>query len=477
MKSKIQSNKYSAPINQRGKVDFQSHEGLRGAASIWILLFHSILFSKLIPDQKSIDFQGSSIMPLFFMLSGFSLAAAYGSSKYILNDTWWRFFLIGRGTSSSTVLSSSSEEKDEVEIKAFNFSAFYRNRFARVLPLYYLCNILSIPLWVGGYGTVDLGKTSLLIGHAITNFFACTTMLGLIFSNIDGPSWTICTLLIFWYVFPKWVPHIQRMTDAELLHGILRCYYIQLLLIIVIFVPVLFVNYNLAFAIATMHPLSRFPLFLMGAYAGILCHRHANKPMPWIQSISVLFPLKLVNNVEESNSITDYWANISTRSSILILILTLIVTIADILVKILVPMGGILGQVWLQALVPFFQLHIIVALTRDGGQSLASKALRTKLAKWLGEISMTIYLVHWPLIYYLSWIVKGKNLNYPSSDCMDLANESPERKLCEKVLEDYMNSIIMPDWGIPVVFTATLIISPLIYYFIEVPSRRFFRHK
>lgn len=53
------------------------------------------------------------------------------------------------------------------------------------------------------------------------------------------------------------------------------------------------------------------------------------------------------------------------------------------------------------------QLTVVVALTRDGGVSLAGKALRTPLAQWLGRLSMALYLVHMPVIAYLCLAVSG----------------------------------------------------------------------
>lgn len=465
----------SKPLS-KPRLDFQSHEGLRGASAIWIMLFHIIVFSNIIPNHR-LDFQGSSIMPLFFMLSGFSLAVAYGSSKYVLEDTCWKFFLIGRGATTSTNISTIFPDSEGSEDKPFNYNAFYRNRFARVLPLYYMCNILSIPLWIADYGSADLRNTPRTIIQAIMNFFGCTTLIGLIGSNYDGPSWTICTLLMFWYIFPKWAPYLQRMSDSELVIGIRRCYYIQIILVLIVFIPVVFVNYDLAFALSTMHPLTRFPLFLIGAYAGILCYRHHNQNLPWIRSFLWVFPGSLTADVEASNKIAEYWSRSCTQHSIFILFFTIIVTIIDILVQLYAGMGSILGQVWLQALVPFLQLQIIVGLTRDGGLSDVSKALRTKLAKWLGEISMTIYLVHWPLIYYLCWMIHGEFAQRQTRNCSEFASDTAERKACDQVSADYTDAITLAAWGIPIVAAATLVLSPLIYYFIEVPSRRFFRHK
>jgi len=60
----------------------------------------------------------------------------------------------------------------------------------------------------------------------------------------------------------------------------------------------------------------------------------------------------------------------------------------------------ILGGLRLQAIAPLAQLTVIVALVRDQGQSRAAKALLHPIAQWLGRVSMCIYLIHFPVIYY-----------------------------------------------------------------------------
>jgi peptidoglycan/LPS O-acetylase OafA/YrhL len=47
-------------------VDLVDHNGLRGVAVMWVLMFHCFFFSAL-----HWNFQGSTLMPLFFLLSGF----------------------------------------------------------------------------------------------------------------------------------------------------------------------------------------------------------------------------------------------------------------------------------------------------------------------------------------------------------------------------------------------------------------------
>lgn len=100
-----------------------SHNGLRGAASIWIALFHAIQFSEI-----GMDFNGSSIMPLFFMLSGFSLTVAYGH-KF-------------------------PDPSNAIEVqKPFAKKPYYWNRWIRTMPTYYLVNALAfVPAWFGFTG-------------------------------------------------------------------------------------------------------------------------------------------------------------------------------------------------------------------------------------------------------------------------------------------------------------------------------------
>jgi peptidoglycan/LPS O-acetylase OafA/YrhL len=66
--------------------DLSSHNGLRGFAAVWVMVFHTLIFSK-----RPIDLQGSSLMPLFFMLSGFTLVDL--DSRYVsslLGNYLWR---------------------------------------------------------------------------------------------------------------------------------------------------------------------------------------------------------------------------------------------------------------------------------------------------------------------------------------------------------------------------------------------------
>lgn len=68
--------------------DMDSHNGLRGVAAVWVVLFH--LCSG---PPYQFDFLGTTLMPLFFILSGFSLAVVYGQKP-------WKT-MVGKGTKAS----------------------------------------------------------------------------------------------------------------------------------------------------------------------------------------------------------------------------------------------------------------------------------------------------------------------------------------------------------------------------------------
>ena len=53
-------------------------------------------------------------------------------------------------------------------------------------------------------------------------------------------------------------------------------------------------------------------------------------------------------------------------------------------------------------------LTIIIGLCMDAGQSITSKFLRTKIMQFLGRISLSLYLLHWPLMVYITVAMNGK---------------------------------------------------------------------
>lgn len=436
--------------------DLKSHEGLRGAAAFWVMLFHCILYSKL-----ELDFQGSSLMPLFFLLSGFSLAIGYGP-KFPNEDSLINSF------------------DTDTKANSFNFYNFYFNRVLRTYPVYFLLTLFAIPFYVAGYGSFSPNMVILGINLAVSIIPVCTLTIFLLGGSLDGPGWTVCTLLIMWLRFPVAMRNAKAKSNMELVNGIVKFYYIQLVVLFVVFFTLIAsLGFWPAFCAATMNPISRYSVFLMGVYAGELSNRRTDDsgiPL-WPESFAYLIPLfpgkyfcsnqTLPSNSEDQLS---FWKNKAVKQSSFLLIATLLVSVLGIINKVIGTGGSILGGVWYQAIVPFSQLEVVISLVNDNGESLVSKVLRTPFGLWLGKISMTIYLLHWCLIYYLCWIVQGEKRTWPSN--LTCSNNDDA---CIEEVDTFMQEGLIPIWGIPVVCVATLFLSQLIYTYYEEPIRKRFR--
>ena len=83
--------------------------GLRGLLCLHIMVSHYILWSQSVLLGLTINLNAPVEMPLFFLLSGFTLAL----SNYPEND----------------------------QHSSISCLKFYRNRFARLAPLYYVSNV------------------------------------------------------------------------------------------------------------------------------------------------------------------------------------------------------------------------------------------------------------------------------------------------------------------------------------------------
>lgn len=293
-------------------------------------------------------------MPLFFILSGFSLAIMYGSRPWAENKC------CGKNSSPPPNPESLEEaQSTECQPPAFNSWRFYRNRFARTMPVYYICTLIAIPPTLFGFGSASVDNFPLSMLLTIIPVVTLVSPLasGGIFA-IDGPSWTVCTLIAFWAFFPCLIPSVQRLTDKEIVRKISICYWAQFILIEVVFyVLAPFIGFWGSFSTASMNPITRFPLFLMGMYAGILVLRYPdnNQAMPWPSATLRFFPYSNIDGYRRCGicantaSSAEDWGNIANRQSITLLVLTLLVGVGDTVLKALTSRGeSLMGAVWLQ---------------------------------------------------------------------------------------------------------------------------------
>ena len=243
-----------------------------------------------------------------------------------------------------------------------------------------------------------------------------------------------------------WLPEAQRLRTPELVRSITRWYYVQLLIVLVMY-PVWKLIPDAgqfgAIGASTMNPAGRFPLFLMGIDAGMLCLRYAagaegsggggglmdiwpNK-LPllgnWFPSSSTGPAGPHADGDEESppaeGDAQARWIALADASGLGVFVSWFVLTMLDSGLRLAdmdghdLEVGGLnLGAglycfLWYQAVDPFIYLTLLVAVTKDGGRSLTSRILRTRVCQFLGKISMAIYLVHMPCIGFFKLMVEG----------------------------------------------------------------------
>ena len=114
-----------------------------------------------------------------------------------------------------------------------------------------------------------------------------------------------------------------------------------------------------------------------------------------------------------------------------------------------------------QLLLVQIQLMMIVGLCLDGGRSLFSKFYKTRIMQFLGRISMSLYLVHEPIIYYINWFLYG-SVKWVEGNGDNL------------VKPDYVK---MPIHFVPVHICISLLLGTFLTLCIEEPARKFLTKK
>jgi peptidoglycan/LPS O-acetylase OafA/YrhL len=109
-----------------------------------------------------------------------------------------------------------------------NTRKFFQNRCARLLPVFYLTNLLpvllliisSAPLALIGWRSDALDDASVPVLNAGLTLFAANSWLAPLYGisgvmPINGVTWTITTMGFFYMVFPCMLPRLKRLQNYE----------------------------------------------------------------------------------------------------------------------------------------------------------------------------------------------------------------------------------------------------------------------
>lgn len=125
------------------------------------------------------------------------------------------------------------------------------------------------------------------------------------------------------------------------------------------------------------------------------------------------------------------------------------------------------------------QLNVLMALTRDGRRSLAARALGTRLARWLGKISMDVYLVHWPIIAYTALALHGRGLFETLLGCYGVAEEDAgaDPRRYEECMQAMAAAKRFPPWGVVIILPLALVAGEALFRYVEEPARKLLRSR
>ena len=318
-------------------VELRALTGLRFLAALPVVLFHVLPRREMSATAGALADLGYISVGLFFILSGFVLTYAY---------------------------SGRNGEVDK--------PTFYRNRFARVYPVYALAMLLALPAFARAYEWLQLPRgefgLDVLLRFLLVHAWHPGTM-----KYYNVPSWSLSVEAFFYLIFPFLLPSVFRIRPAEVPRSLIA------VLALALFAPALFewaypgatpASESYRVLMIKFHPLVRLPEFIAGMLLGRL----------FVARSTVLTPAR---------------ADLLVGGSLLAIVLA----IALAMPYVLLHTGGLA--------IAFSVLVWALA----SGQGRAASWLGSRPLVHLGEASYALYILHVPLFGILEQAAASRGIS------------------------------------------------------------------
>lgn len=285
-------------LRKKVHVDTRAIDGMRGVAVIHIVMGHSMMWSRtkefffsfrlpnVLHDECSLGFvalMGGGSMGLFYIISGFVMAVGYAQTLQRYPSQG----LLGEACDNLCCCCCKwcidlplRPEEGLASMEAWDFMF---KRCARLGPMYYLTNLVSVFLLPM---STQLAAVLYSCGQIVaTSLFMTSWIAG--GSPPNGATWTVSTLMFFYMCFPALAPRLQRVHPSRL-----RCYGVGMfflqaaLLGLPISIPILGGTPEAALGVGQpirAFPPSRLPVFIMGicrACSACMRSRRARRARP-----------------------------------------------------------------------------------------------------------------------------------------------------------------------------------------------------
>lgn len=412
------------------RIDTRALDGLRGFAAFYIATNHFLYYTHWGGDfdpssvaewdlaKERWDLHGGLFLPLFYVLSGFVMTIGYVQTKWRLPGSDLEGFrsrcntLLGRvivemlGGSTRRVFKETRGDAESEEmgkevsaggsvVKHFDACGFWRKRLWRLAPIYLLTNCAA---FAGMCGLGVIGAVIRQQGYAVfvlwMAFWPCGLTSWMPSRSTLPPNpvtWTISTMFFFYLAFPVLIPYLQRMPAAQMRICALRMYLFRMP-IGLLMGSFLWIKHSLldSYWLFRALPMGAFPIFVMGCCCGLATLRDHAKAQEIADDPS--------GQVSKSSLFLTHDADyIGIRLMGLLLLIILFRRFGGLphLSLVVRPLGDLL--------IPMVYYDLVKACSAvDHDHSFLGRALRSRLLQFLGDISMGLYMVHWPIMTIFS---------------------------------------------------------------------------